>query len=772
MVVNALPLALVLFVINHRWIVPISAGLGYNSLSLEECGLGLGLGLKNYVAEKRLDITDSVNGAPLIDLLPFQEWDVQVQKDGKGIKLELRGGDLWSQPWCASTVGTPMENAQLWTSGCSGAKTFISNKPNNNLTCLFSSTPVRLKEQESSLCITPTTLNPGANLKLAPCSSQGDEESDQLFYYEDDRIVHKKTSLCLDAGSHHSACTKNNGKRGVGVNLPFCDVSLSFEERVDDVVKRLSLSDKSFMLSSTSGGAGDQGIHPIQWWNEALHGLANNVGVVYRSPLPGSTSFPMPILLSSTFDKTLFHRIGVAISDEARAFANIGHSGLTFWAPNVNIFRDPRWGRGQETPGEDPYLSGQYAKYFVKGMQEGDPSGKFLKTSACCKHYSAYSLEAWGGVDRNHFNAIVSDLDLAETYLPAFQSCITAGKASSIMCSYNSVNGVPSCANEFLMNKLARGEWSFKGYITSDCGAVSDIPNSHFFTNSTEGTVASVLRAGMDIGCDEYLVTDGGGRVNATLNSKVISLKDLDTAISNLLLVRMRLGEFDPSTPFSSVSVNSVCSKDHLDLAREAARKGIVLLSNPRSELPLHRELVKSVAVVGPLADNAVIMGGPNYNGIPCSGKPITVLGAFKKQSTLSAEFALGCDVSCLNGNGFAEAASLSSKADITVVVVGIDGSIENEGMDRVNITLPNLQNNLVEHSCKAAKNGICIVVILSGGSQDVSPFLPYASAIIYAGLLGEVGSEALVDLIFGDTDFSGRLTQTFYPKKLHQRDI
>lgn len=207
-----------------------------------------------------------------------------------------------------------------------------------------------------------------------------------------------------------------------------------------------------------------------QWWSEALHGVANSPGVDFEEPTPYATSFPQIISTASTFNRSLWETIGEATSTEARAFSNKLHSGLTFWTPNINIYRDPRWGRGQETPGEDPYLNSEYAAHYVASLQGEKDEGEFLKVSACCKHYAAYSLEKYSGTDRHHFDSQVTKQDLGDTFLPAFQSCVQRGKASSIMCSYNAINGVPACASNEFLTDIARKEWGFDGYITSDCG--------------------------------------------------------------------------------------------------------------------------------------------------------------------------------------------------------------------------------------------------------------------------------------------------------------
>lgn len=516
------------------------------------------------------------------------------------------------------------------------------------------------------------------------------------------------------------------------------------------------------MLDTSSGGAGGLGVDGFQWWNEALHGIANNVGVAFVNPTPYSTSFPMAITSSCSFNTTLWHAIGAAISEEGRAFANQGHAGLTFWTPTINMFRDPRWGRGQETPGEDPLVSGAYAKNYVIGMQEGnDP--RYLKVSSCCKHFAAYSLELWNNTDRHHFNAVVSDSDLANYYFQPFQACVQEGRASGIMCSYNAVNGIPSCANEFLLTEVLRNTWNFNGYVTSDCGAVSDIPYNHQYTKNADQTAAATLKAGMDIGCDGYLA--GGNVISQALADGAITSTDLDTAITHLFSVRMRLGEFDPNSqqPYTNIPASAACSPQNVELAQDAARQSIVLLSNPKSALPLSRSAVHTVAVVGPLADNQYINGGPNYNGVPCGGAASTLRTAFASQFTVN--YAQGCtNVQCNDNSQFGAAVSAAQSSDITIVAVGIDASFENEGLDRIDINLPGQQNALVQQVCAAAK-GACILVVVSGGAIDIAPVLNSVTAAFWTGLPGGKGADALVQLVFGDVSPAGLLTQTVYPQ-------
>ena len=340
------------------------------------------------------------------------------------------------------------------------------------------------------------------------------------------------------------------------------------------------------------------------------------------------------------------------------------------------------------------------------------------------------------------------------------------GRASAMMCSYNAVNGVPSCANSFLMTTIARNEWSLDGYITSDCGAVSNIPQTHYYTNSSVATFGATLPSGMDIGCDVLLVQ--AGVAAQAVAAGVVAQADIDKAVSHLLRVRMRLGEFDPpaAQPYAQIGLDVVCSPEHVALARDSARQSLVLLTNPRQLLPLNRSAVHSVAVVGPFANSSAgINGGINYAGIPCGGAATTVADAFAA-SGLATTFALGCDIACASTAGFAAATAAAANADATIVVVGLDESIEDEALDRTYLTLPGNQQSLVEAACAAAR-GPCVVALMSGGAVDLSGALPSVSGgVLYAGFMGGSGAPAFVDTVFGASAPAGRLSQTFYPSR------
>ncbi|KAF7803691.1 beta-xylosidase/alpha-L-arabinofuranosidase 1 [Senna tora] len=504
------------------------------------------------------------------------------------------------------------------------------------------------------------------------------------------------------------------------------------------------------------------GIPKYEWWSEALHGVSNvGPGTHFSSVVPGATSFPMPILTSASFNSSLFQAIGEVVSTEARAMYNVGLAGLTFWSPNINIFRDPRWGRGQETPGEDPLLSSKYATGYVKGLQQTDDGDtNKLKVAACCKHYTAYDLDNWKGVDRYHFNAVVTQQDMDDTFQPPFKSCVLDGNVASVMCSYNQVNGKPTCADPNLLKGIIRGQWKLNGYIVSDCDSVEVLFKDQHYTKTPEEAVAKSILAGLDLNCGNYLGQYTAGAVKQGL----VDEASIDNAVSNNFATLMRLGFFDgdPSKqPYGNLGPKDVCTQANRDLAREAARQGIVLLKNTPGALPFNAKAIKSLAVIGPNANATRTMIG-NYQGIPCSYiSPLQGLTALVPTS-----YASGCpDVQCVSAE-LDDAKKIAASADATVLVVGASLAIEAESLDRVNILLPGQQQLLITEIANVSK-GPVVLVIMSGGGMDVSfaKSIDKITSILWVGYPGEAGGAAIADVLFGFHNPSGRLPMTWYPQ-------
>ena len=399
---------------------------------------------------------------------------------------------------------------------------------------------------------------------------------------------------------------------------PYLNPALTPEARARDLVSRMTLEEKVSQMMDVAPSIPRLGIPSYNWWNEALHGVARN---------GFATSFPESIGLAATWDTKLMHQVGTTIATEGRAkyneaIRNGDHSrfaGLTFWSPNINIFRDPRWGRGMETYGEDPFLTASMGVEFVKGLQGDDPN--YLELVATPKHYAVHS-----GPEplRHGFNVPVSDHDLEDTYLPAFSATIVDAHADSIMCAYNAIDGAPACANSMLMQQRLRDDWGFKGYAVSDCDAVADINRGHHFAASMEQADADAVKAGTDLDC-------GGAYRDLVkaVNDHLLNEADIDASVVRLFTARMRLGMFDPpdTVPFNAIPYSDVNSAAHRELALQAAREAIVLLKNRNQTLPL-KPSIRKIAVVGPTADLFESIEG-NYNGT--SPDPVTPLEGLRK---------------------------------------------------------------------------------------------------------------------------------------------
>ncbi|XP_042476862.1 probable beta-D-xylosidase 2 [Macadamia integrifolia] len=546
-------------------------------------------------------------------------------------------------------------------------------------------------------------------------------------------------------------------------NLPFCTASLPIPNRVRDLIGRLTLQEKITLLVNNAAPVPRLGISGYEWWSEALHGVSNTgPGVKFGGRFPRATSFPQVITTAASFNASLWELIGRVVSDEARAMYNGGVAGLTYWSPNVNIFRDPRWGRGQETPGEDPVLAANYAANYVRGLQQPHGrDGNRLKVAACCKHYTAYDMDNWNGVDRYHFNAKVSKQDLVDTFDVPFRACVVEGKVASVMCSYNQVNGKPTCADPHLLRNTIRGEWRLNGYIVSDCDSVGVFYDTQHYTATPEDAAAVAIKAGLDLDCGPFLA------VHTEQAVKTGKLRELDVnnALANTLTVQMRLGMYDgePSNqPFGHLGPRAVCTPAHQQLALEAARQGIVLLKNRGPSLPLSPLRHRTIAVIGPNSDVTVTMIG-NYAGVPCGyTSPLQGIGRYAKTIHQT-----GCsDVACGSDQLFGAAVNAARQADATVLVMGLDQSIEAEYRDRVGLLLPGRQQELVSRVAMASK-GPTVLVLMSGGPLDVSFAQndPRVSAILWVGYPGQAGGTAIADVVFGTTNPGGKLPMTWYPQ-------
>jgi beta-glucosidase len=412
-----------------------------------------------------------------------------------------------------------------------------------------------------------------------------------------------------------------------GVRLPYTDSKLPIEQRVNDLISRMTVEEKASQLVHTADAIPRLGVPAYNWWNEGLHGVAR-AGT--------ATVFPQAVGLAATFDEPLMHLVASVISTEFRAkYQATRHSdgstdwyrGLTIWSPNINIFRDPRWGRGQETYGEDPYLTSRLGVAFVSGLQGDDPH--YLKTVATSKHFAVHSGPE---STRHSVDVPASRHDMEDTYLPAFRATVMEGKAQSVMCAYNSLNGQPACANTTLLDEHLRRDWGFQGYVVSDCGAMTDIFEGHHYSKTIEQAAADGFKAGMDLVCGwpaSHVAFEREGILHA-LQQGLLPEADADRALRRLFTARFRLGMFDPPAqqPYSHISPAANDTEAHRLLARQAARESIVLLKNQDGFLPLKKKYA-AIAVIGPNADSLDALEG-NYNGTP--SRPVTVLAGIRKR--------------------------------------------------------------------------------------------------------------------------------------------
>eukprot|EP00040_Diaphanoeca_grandis_P030520 m.180510 g.180510 ORF g.180510 m.180510 type:complete len:788 (+) comp32023_c1_seq1:116-2479(+) len=539
---------------------------------------------------------------------------------------------------------------------------------------------------------------------------------------------------------------------------PWCNATLPIDVRVQDMISRMTLAEKIANLDTNNNAIPSLGLPNYNWWSEASTGVSNGPG--------NHTKFAFPITTGMSFNRTMWQLTGRQIGREARALMNAGEGFSTFWAPVINLAREPRWGRNLETPGEDPYQSGEYAEWFVKGMQEAPEDPFHIQASSCCKHFAANSMESTTDGDgethtRHNYDANITMQDLVDSYLKPFQSCVEKGKVSSLMCSYNSINGVPSCANNWLLTTLARGEWDFDGYITSDCDAVADVVNSHHYHNDTpaEG-VRDTLLAGTDVDCTSF----AGRHAQEALTAGILTEADIDTRMAYLFRVRMRLDHFDPVGPLQSIPMSDLCSDYAIDLAQDGAAQGSTLLKNVGDALPLQKASVGTVAVIGPNANLSKSDAGYYGPHQVCNGNFWNMVDAVSQHAD-KVVTSLGVpNVLSEDTSGIAAAVAMAAAADTVVLVVGSDLTWSREGHDAINISFTDAQTQLMMQVAAAAKKPV-IVVTLTATPLDISALLSNAKvgAIVHSGQ-PSVNTLGVGDVLFGVKAPAGRTVQTIYP--------
>lgn len=543
---------------------------------------------------------------------------------------------------------------------------------------------------------------------------------------------------------------------------PFQNPDLSHEERARDIISRLTLEEKAGLLLHDSKPVERLGIPGYNWWNECLHGVAR---------AGKATIFPQAIGMAATFDETLLFRVSCAISDEARAkhaaavkAGNRGpYKGLTFWTPNINIFRDPRWGRGQETYGEDPYLTGRMGTALVKGLQQ-EKNGR-MKAAACAKHFAAHSgPEAL----RHEFNAVVSEKDLRETYLPAFKTLVTEAGVESVMGAYNRTNGEPCCGSPTLLKKILREEWGFKGHIVSDCWAILDFHQNHKVTATPEESVALALNSGLELNCGCAF-----DAIVPAVKQGLVTEQVLDDALFSLFVTRFKLGLLDPEerNPWKEIPLSVIDCPAHRALARETAAKSMVLLKNEGGLLPLKKD-IRKIYLTGPNTTNLDALIA-NYYGM--NGRIVTPFEGIteKLDEGSTVDYRLGALLDRDKPNPVDWASFEAKNADIVVTFLGIDGSLEGEEGDslashdkgdRLSLEMPRGQVDFLK---RLKVHGKPIVAVILGGSPiELGEVHELADAVLWGWYPGEEGGNAIADVLFGDTPPAGKLPVTF-PKSV-----
>ena len=540
-----------------------------------------------------------------------------------------------------------------------------------------------------------------------------------------------------------------------------CSHGPSPEKRAQLLISKLSLEEKAALMRYASEPVEELGIPAYNWWNEALHGVARN---------GKATTFPQPIGMAASFDEPLVEEVFTAVSDEARVKHRLAlaegpsgqYQGITFWTPNINIFRDPRWGRGMETYGEDPYLTGQLGMAVVRGLQ-GPSDAPVLKAHACAKHFAVHSGPEW---NRHSYDARVSDRDLRETYLPAFKDLVTKADVQEVMVAYNRFRGEPCAASDFLINTVLRGEWGYQGLVTSDCWAIRDFyaPGCHGYSKDVVEAVAAAVKAGTDLNCG-----DSYPAIPEAVRRGLLDEADVDRCLTRLLAARIRLGELDRTNePWAGLDDEIVEGPEHRALARKMAEESIVLLQNLGEVLPL--QAGAKLALIGPNADDRQMLWG-NYNAIP--EHTVTLAEALQARVPDLVTFR-GCDLVREQPLSAKETAAILKQLEGIETVIfagGISPRLEGEEMrvdlpgfrggDRTDIQLPAIQRQLLKCLYDAGKN--VILVNFSGSAMGLEPETESCAAILQAWYPGEEGGTALADILFGDVNPSGKLPVTFY---------
>ncbi len=540
-----------------------------------------------------------------------------------------------------------------------------------------------------------------------------------------------------------------------------------YRERAKELVAQMTLEEKVEQTLHRSPAVERLGIKKYNWWNEALHGVAR-AGT--------ATVFPQAVGMAATFDEDLLEQVGEAVYTEARAKFNMQqkgkdadiYKGLTFWAPNVNIFRDPRWGRGHETFGEDPYLTSRLGVRYIQGLQGHDEN--YLKVAACAKHFAVHS----GPESLRHaFDAIANKQDMRETYLPAFKACVQEAHVETVMGAYNRTNGEPCCGSHELLIDILRQEWGFEGHVTSDCWAIKDFHEGHKVTSNAQESVAMAMANGCDLNCGNlftYLVQ--------AVKEGLVEESRIDEAVINLFTSRMKLGVFDrkEDNPFDRIPYSVVDSREMRELNREVAAKSIVLLKNENNLLPLDKSKIHTIGVIGPNADSRTALIG-NYEGT--ASRYVTVLEGIQDYvgDDVRVMYSMGCHLYKDRMTRLAEAndrcaevRGVCEESDVIIAVMGMDATLEGEegdtgneygSGDKPNLRLPGIQHDILKVASEYGKP--VILVVLCGSATALTWEQEHLNAIIQGWYPGAQGGKAIADILFGEANPQGKLPVTFY---------
>ncbi len=551
-------------------------------------------------------------------------------------------------------------------------------------------------------------------------------------------------------------------------NYPFRNAELPVEERIQDLLSRLTLQEKVSMMKHESPAIERLGIPAYDWWNEALHGVARTSEKV--------TVFPQAIGMAATFNAEAMVKMGDIAATEGRALFNEDlkngktgsrYRGLTYWTPNVNIFRDPRWGRGQETYGEDPYLTAKMGSAMVRGLEGNDPY--YLKSVACAKHYAVHSGPEH---NRHYYDARVSLYDLWDTYLPAFRELVTKAGVHGIMCAYNRYEGQPCCGNNELLSNILRNQWHFNGYVTSDCWGVKDFAHHHKTHPDDIVAVSDALLTGTDLECGNlYPLLEQG--VNKGLHTE----RDINVSLERLLNILFKIGMFDPAekVPYASIGREVLECKEHKQHALKMAREAVVLLKNEKNILPLDKKQIKRIALVGPNADNGSTQLG-NYFGVPSEN--VTPYKSLVKRfgNNIRIDYIPGTGLvkELENGPSFQQIAAQAKEADVIVFVGGISADYEGEAGDagaagyfgfasgdRTTLGLPPVQTDLMKELKKTGRP--LVLVNMTGSATSFEWEGKNVDAIMQAWYGGQAIGDAIVDILFGEYNPAGRMPLTTY---------